>query len=71
MLGSKIVPEEESANVSGPFESDTFKLTGIPLDRFVEQQFAQILQCNICLDIPTEADKLSNCHISYKHCLQR
>ena len=71
MPASKIVTEEESANVSGPFEGDTFELTGIPLDRFVEQQFAQIFQCNICLDIPTEAVILSDCHhVFCEHCLR-
>ena len=38
---SKIVTEEESS-VSSPFEGDTIELTGNPLDRFVDQQFADV-----------------------------
>ena len=67
---SKIVTEEE-ATVSSPFEGDTIELTGIPLDRFAHQQFAQIFQCNICMDIPTEAIILSNCHhVFCEHCVR-
>ena len=52
---SKIVTEEEFT-VPSPFEGDTVELTCIPLDRFVDQQFAQIFQCNICMDIPTQGN---------------
>ena len=45
---SNIVTEEEST-VCSLFEGDTVGLAGIPLDRFVDQQFAQIFQCNICM----------------------
>ena len=68
---SKIVTEEEST-VYSPFEGDTVELTGIPLDRLVDQQFAQIFQCNICMDIPTESVILSNCHhVFCEHCFRR
>ena len=68
---SKILTEEEST-VSSPFEGDIVELTGIPLDRSVDQQFAQIFQCNICMDIPTEAIILSNCHhVFCEHCVLR
>ena len=36
---SKIVTKEEST-VSSSFEGETVELNGIPLDRFVDQQFA-------------------------------
>ena len=68
---SKILTEEEST-VSSPFEGDIVELTGIPLDRSVDQQFAQIFQCNIRIDIPTEAIILSNCHhVFCEHCVLR
>ena len=69
---TKIFSEQEPSTGAGLFEGDTFELTGIPLDRFVEQQFAEIFQCNICMDIPTDAVILSNCHHVYcEHCIQR
>ena len=69
---TKIFTEQELSTAAGPFEGDTFELTGIPLDRFFEQQFAEIFQCNICMDIPTDAVILSNCHHVYcEHCIQR
>ena len=46
---TKIFTKQEPSTAAGPFEGDTFELTGIPLDRFFEQQFAEIFQCNICI----------------------
>lgn len=67
----KQIPEEEPTTLSHPFEGDTYELTSIPLERFQETHFAQIFQCNICLNIPTVAVVVSNCHhFFFEHCLQ-
>ena len=39
-------------------EGDNYELSGILLERFEEKNFAQIFQCNLCLNIPTEAEIL-------------
>ena len=68
---TKIFTKQEPSTAAGPFEGDTFELTGLPLNRYVERQFAEIFQCNIWMDIPTEAEILSNCHHVYcEHCIQ-
>ena len=47
--------EEESKIPNQTLEGDNYELRGIPFERFEEKHFAQIFQCNICLNIPTEA----------------
>ena len=39
-------------------EGDNYELSGILLERFEDKHFAQIFQCNLCLNIPTEAEIL-------------
>ena len=51
---------------------DNIELTGIHLDRFVERDFAQIFQCTVCLDIPTNAVILAGCrHVFCDSCIRQ
>jgi len=48
------------------------ELTGIHLDRFVERDFAQMFQCTVCLDIPSNAVILAGCrHVFCKPCIRQ
>lgn len=68
---SKTIVTGEESGIS--FEGDTIELIGIPLNRLLANNL-QIFQCNICMDISTEAITciLSNCHqVFSEHCIQR
>lgn len=48
------------------------ELTGIHLDRFVERDFAQIFQCTVCLDVPSNAVILAGCrHVFCEPCIRQ
>lgn len=48
------------------------ELTGIHLDRFVERDFAQIFQCTVCLDVPSNAVILDGCrHVFCEPCIRQ
>lgn len=66
----KTVSDNEPNTEAGTL--DNIELTGIHLDRFVERDFAQIFQCTVCLDIPTNAVILAGCrHVLCDSCIRQ
>lgn len=66
----KTVSDNEPSTEAGTL--DNIELIGIHLDRFVERDFAQIFQCTVCLDIPTNAVILAGCrHVFCDSCIRQ